>query len=869
MKGVQGEVAKQFGPVGTEADKAGKKAGGRFKSSFGKIAAAAGGLFAVSKGLDFMKTGVTDARAFTKSMDGVAAVIASTGGVANVSVKDIEKMSGALEAKTAVDDEVIASSARLLLTFKNVQNEVGEGANVFDRAMASAIDLSAAGFGSVDSTAKQLGKALNDPLKGISALGRAGVTFTAQQQDQIKALVKTGDTLEAQKIIMAEVESQVGGVAESQLTAADKAAVGWDNLRQQIGDAMVPVIDKVSKQLSSKVIPAISTFVTQMQTGTGAGGRFVDSLRSMGNRLAAVAKFLNDHRSVVLALIGAYVAYRVGVLAVAAAQTVSTAATKAASAATAAYNGVKALSNSYLAVFVGVKALELAAWTRTTAATVASTTATIAQTVASKAAAAAAKAWAAVQWLLNAAMSANPLGLVVVAVAALVAAIVIAWKNSETFRNIVIGAWNAIKAATSAVFGWIKSFINLIWKGIKLYVTTYVKVVKAVVTGAWNAIKATTSAIWNGIKATIIGAWNAIKAVVTTYVKIVRTVITAAWNGVKAVTSGVWNFVRTAITGAIDKIITKVTGIKGKVVGALKGAGTWLFDAGKNIVEGLIGGAGSLLKDLGSMFLDQIPGWIKGPFKKALGIESPSKVFAEFGRFIVLGLAQGINKNAKRVTYGLDSLMKAIDKALKKKDIGKAAAKRMKSALRAIERGTAKMASLISARNAMASEIASGFRDEFDLSAITAPNEYGFSPGAGSAVAAAQGIVARMKAFAQQLAGLVKQGMPPALVQEIAGMGSLEGGRVASTFLSATSAQAGQLRTAYSDFNRYANQAGNVVAGQQYGKQIDRQQAINESIERGLERGLGKARFDVRLDVDRGSAVRIYKLGQREAAKRR
>lgn len=77
--------------------------------------------------------------------------------------------------------------------------------------------------------------------------------------------------------------------------------------------------------------------------------------------------------------------------------------------------------------------------------------------VAQIAAAAASKAWAAAQWLLNAAMSANPIGLVIAAVVALVAAFVLAWKHSETFRRIVTGAFNAVKNTVANVIGWIRS----------------------------------------------------------------------------------------------------------------------------------------------------------------------------------------------------------------------------------------------------------------------------------------------------------------------------------------------------------------------------------------------------------------------------
>ena len=74
-------------------------------------------------------------------------IIKATGGAANVTAEQVGNLSGRLEAKSGVDDEVIQKSANLLLTFKNVRNEVGKGSDVFDRANVAALDLSAAGFG--------------------------------------------------------------------------------------------------------------------------------------------------------------------------------------------------------------------------------------------------------------------------------------------------------------------------------------------------------------------------------------------------------------------------------------------------------------------------------------------------------------------------------------------------------------------------------------------------------------------------------------------------------------------------------------------------------------------------------------------------
>jgi phage-related minor tail protein len=106
---------------------------------------------------------------------------------------------------------------------------------VFDRATKAAIDLAAAGFGSVETNAIQLGKALEDPIKGLAALGKSGVTFTAEQKELIKTLVETGDVASAQEIILKAVEMQVGGTAEATANASDKMKVAWSQLQEQLG----------------------------------------------------------------------------------------------------------------------------------------------------------------------------------------------------------------------------------------------------------------------------------------------------------------------------------------------------------------------------------------------------------------------------------------------------------------------------------------------------------------------------------------------------------------------------------------------------------------------------------------------------------
>jgi hypothetical protein len=189
-----------------------------------------------------------------------AAILKATGHAAKISRKEYDKLTESLMAKTAIDDEQIAVGGNLLLTFKNVKRE-GKGLNdIFGRGLAAALDVSAAGFGSIDSASKQLGKALNDPVKGITALNRSGITFTADQQETIKSLVETGDILKAQKIILREVESQVGGTAEAQKTSAKELEVAWGNVKEELGFALIPVMEDLADVMLDKGIPAAREF---------------------------------------------------------------------------------------------------------------------------------------------------------------------------------------------------------------------------------------------------------------------------------------------------------------------------------------------------------------------------------------------------------------------------------------------------------------------------------------------------------------------------------------------------------------------------------------------------------------------------------
>jgi phage-related minor tail protein len=120
------------------------------------------------------------------------AVLKSTGGVAGVTAQQVDELANSLLRKTGIDDEAIQSAENMLLTFTNVRNVVGDQGNIFDQATTAALDMSTAMGTDLQSAALRVGKALQDPIRGSTALRRVGVLLTKQQEAQIATLVKNG-----------------------------------------------------------------------------------------------------------------------------------------------------------------------------------------------------------------------------------------------------------------------------------------------------------------------------------------------------------------------------------------------------------------------------------------------------------------------------------------------------------------------------------------------------------------------------------------------------------------------------------------------------------------------------------------------------
>lgn len=228
-------------------------------------------------------TGLTEAaiKAETVSTQ-TAATLKSTGGVSGQTAESIHDLADALSRVTPYEDETVQSAENLLLTFTNI------GADIFPQATEAVLNMSTALGQDTKNSAIQLGKALQDPILGATALRRVGVALTESQRDQIKAFVQSGDIMSAQKVILRELQTEFGGSARAAGdTFAGKMAIlntQLDNIKEQ---AFTPLLG---------VAGAFATVLTSVALIVQSG------LSAIGNGVMAVVAVLTPFRGALAAL---------------------------------------------------------------------------------------------------------------------------------------------------------------------------------------------------------------------------------------------------------------------------------------------------------------------------------------------------------------------------------------------------------------------------------------------------------------------------------------------------------------------------------------------------------------------------------------
>lgn len=497
------------------------------------------------------------------------AALKSTGAEAWITRDHIDDFAGSIENLTGVEAESITEGQNVLLTFAKVRNEVGEGNDIFDRATMSAVDMSVALGTDLAGANIMLGKALNDPIKGITAMSRAGVSFTEDQKNMIKTLVESGDTLGAQKIILQAMEEQFGGSAEAfgNTTAGkiERVKHAFGTVAETIAANLLPAVTKFTDFLLETAMPALQDFGDWItETAVPAVKDFVSGLEPLWKKVLPVLtewfnKFTKNGEDMVpvLAAIGAVLAALIVPAMLSLAMSVVTALAPV------------ILVTAAIAALVGglVYAYRNFEGFREAVDGV-------------------------VRWFMDDALPAlKQFG------ADLVAMFQTAFEAVravvDTVVKVIMKIWDGWG---SDLIGGLKRTFDAIWdiiNGAVTVLTGLFDLIKAILTGKWGEAWEAVKQIVDGALQMIFGWLRGVGNVFTTILTGIRTVIAAAFETA-------WNMAVTAVSDGWEKVKGFISGVPEKLVALASG----FLNAGKDLGSAIIDGLVSGLKSAGGFVSD-------------------------------------------------------------------------------------------------------------------------------------------------------------------------------------------------------------------------------------------------------------------------
>ncbi len=187
-------------------------------------------------------------------------------------------------------------------------------------------------------------------------------------------------------------------------------------------------------------------------------------------------------------------------------------------------------------------------------------------------------------------MAANPVTLVIAAIAALIAIFVALWNNCEGFREFWINLWNVIKEAAVAVWNGLKDFFSNIWNAITRAAQSIWNGLKDFFSGLWEGIKNIFQTVLDVIKALIVARFEFYKTIITTVLTVIQTVVSTVWNAIQSVIETVTNAIGSFLSGAWEAIKNTVT----TVMEAIRNVITTVWEAIKSAVTAVL----SAIKDV-------------------------------------------------------------------------------------------------------------------------------------------------------------------------------------------------------------------------------------------------------------------------------
>lgn len=289
---------------------------------------------------------------------------------------------------------------------------------------------------------------------------------------------------------------------------------------------------------------------------------------------------------------------------------------------------------------------------------------------------------------LSATMMANPIAIVIAAIAALVAAFIYLWNTNEEFRQFwiqlwneikevavqvwtavsqfLVSAWNGIRNTAVAVWNGIRDFFSGLWNGIRTLFTTVVTAISTFLAGAWNGIRTIITTVMNGIWTVISTVWNGIRTIISTMLNGIRGTVNSVWNGIRNTISSVVNGIKNTVSGAFNAmwsgIRSTISGIYntirdglGNAVNYITGLASAGWRWGADIINGIVNGIRSCIGAVANAVTD-VANTIRSHLHFSVPDEGPLTDFESWMPDFMSGLAEGIEKSRGMVKAAVNSV---------------------------------------------------------------------------------------------------------------------------------------------------------------------------------------------------------------------
>lgn len=484
-----------------------------------------------------------------RAVASVSQALASMGDGAGYTLGQLEAMASRLqEGSLYGDEEILSKVTANLLTFGNVSGDV------FARASQLALDLSARLGTDLQSSTIMLGKALNDPAKGLTALTRVGVSFTKQQQEQIKAMAEAGDVAGAQSLMLAELEKQYAGQAKA-LASTDSGRVqqAW----MAIGDAM--------EKIGAVILPIMADVADRVKEWAVA----FQNLSPQTQKFIVIAGALAAALGPLLAAVGLMV------------------------------TAMAPLAGVLLAIV-------------------------------------------------------SPLGILAAVAASAAYAIYSNWDALRARFPVITGAIEAGAGALRAGFGKVSERAQEVASGLAEIWRQGAATFAAVMAGDWKTALDQAGGLFETLKTTV---WALVDG-------LTMGLASKLVEFAKRVGAGTRDVLVGGLRAAFDAAVAAVAQFGADLVAALGEMLVSVAEAaaniGREIVAGIKRGLVEKWEDL-KTYIRGLGDGLATQFKDVLGIHSPSRVFAQFGRWIVDGLVGGLNGGLGQIGAASDAMAAKLD----------------------------------------------------------------------------------------------------------------------------------------------------------------------------------------------------------------